>query len=389
MNLVLSMTNNFLQSRFFQQFDLATQSQQSLFWILQLLGWGAYFIVSSLTLTLFYNELSFTYLAYNAVRAGLGIILTLPLRFIYAKLWSKPIIIRVLLVLLSAAMLSVIWTLLSIEAYQTMTAQYIAMSDYGGWIYSSFFIFISWAALYHGVKYYTLLQDEHRNLLKMEADKQHQRFKRSEAENQAKLAKLKFLSYQLNPHFLFNTLNSIYALIDVNSPDEAKKMVTQLSAFLRSSLKLGNDILIPLEQELETLQRYLDIEKTRFGDRLNLEMDIADDCLEIDIPIFLLQPLVENSIKHAIAQSIENGVIRVTAQRQGEFLNLAVEDSGCETNKSNNSQTKHTGIGIKNTQERLSVIYDDNFVFKTSESKLGGFKVTIQLPMLAKEIAHE
>lgn len=389
MYLVMSMTNNFLQRRIFQHFDLATENQTSLFWLLQFLGWGAYFIVSSLTLTLFYNELSFTYLAYNAVRAGLGMLLTWPLRIICAQVWSYSVIKRNLIVFSAGLILSVIWTLLSIEAYQSMTGQYIATTDYGGWIYSSIFIFISWVALYHGVKYYTLLQSEKQHVLKIEADKQHQRFKRSEAENQAKMAKLRFLSYQLNPHFLFNTLNSIYALIDTDTPEDAKKMVSQLSRFLRSSLKLGNDMLISLDKEIETLVRYLDIEKTRFGERLTLELDVEDDILDVHIPIFILQPLVENSIKHAIAQSLENGVIRVTGRRHDEYVVLTVEDSGKETVRASVSHSNKLGIGLKNTKERLSVIYDDDYQFTTSESDLGGFKVVIKLPLLAKELEHE
>ena len=101
MQLVLNMTNNFLKNQFFQQFDLATQNDDSLFWLLQVLGWGAYFIVTSLTLTLFYNELSFTYLAYNAFRSAIGIILTWPLRIICAQFWSAPIIRRNLVVTVS------------------------------------------------------------------------------------------------------------------------------------------------------------------------------------------------------------------------------------------------------------------------------------------------
>ena len=389
MQLVLDMTHNILKKRIFEQFDMATQNDQSLFWLLQVLGWGAYFIVTSLTLTLFYNELSFTYLAYNAFRSAIGIILTWPLRLICAHFWSAPIIRRNVVVMLAAILLSIGWTLLSIYAYEQTTGLYIASADYGGWIYSSIFIFISWVALYHGVKYYTLLQNEKRMVLKMEADKQHQRFKRSEAENQAKMAKLKFLSYQLNPHFLFNTLNSIYSLIESDTPDDAKNMVSQLSGFLRSSLKHGDDFLIPLQEEIETLVRYLDIEKTRFGDRLKLQLDVDDAVLETVIPLFILQPLVENSIKHAISQTLDQGVIRVSAHHDGDYLHLVVEDSGRETVRVDHRRSGRAGIGLKNTQERLSVIYDDDYQFKTTDSDLGGYRVDIKLPLQPKEIGDE
>ena len=178
-------------------------------------------------------------------------------------------------------------------------------------------------------------------------------------------------------------------LADTNTPDDAKKMVSQLGAFLRSSLKLGNEMLIPIEQELETLVRYLDIEKTRFGERLTLELAVEEDIFDVHIPIFILQPLVENSIKHAIAQSLENGVIRVAGHRSDNYVVLTVEDSGKETVRANTGHANKLGIGLKNTQERLSVIYDDDFEFSTSDSDLGGFKVSIKLPLHAKEIAHE
>lgn len=389
MQLVLNMTNNILKARIFEQFDMATQNEKSLFWVLQVLGWGAYFIVTSLTLTLFYNELSFTYLAYNGFRSAIGILLTWPLRVVCGHFWSAPIVRRNVVVMTTAILLSIGWTLLSIYAYEQTTGLYIAPADYGGWIYSSIFIFISWVALYHGVKYYTLLQNEKRMVLRMEADKQHQRFKRSEAENQAKMAKLKFLSYQLNPHFLFNTLNSIYSLIDSDTPDDAKKMVSQLSGFLRSSLQHGEDFFIPLQKEVETLVRYLDIEKTRFGDRLRLELDVDDAVLETVIPIFILQPLVENSIKHAISQTLDQGIIKVSAYADGDYLRLCVEDSGRETVRVATNKSGRAGIGLKNTQERLSVIYDDDYEFKTTDSDLGGFRVDIKLPLQPKEIGDE
>ena len=367
-------------------FERLIQSQTLLFWTLQVLGWGAYFIVSSLTLTLFYNEPSLPFIAHNLVRAVLGMIFTWPMKWVFAAAWNEPLVRRIIYGVGMALLMSILWTVIIIELFEMMTGQFIMLSDYGGWIYSSVFIFISWAAMYHGVKYYLLLQHERQRVLETEANTQHQLLKRSEAENQARLAKLKFLSYQLNPHFLFNTLNSIYSLIGTGDEDRAKSMVSQLSQFLRASLALGDDILIPLKSEIDTLQRYLEIEKTRFGERLSVEIDCEPESMKILIPIFLLQPLVENSIKHAISKSLNPGKIRVSSRIRDERLFLTVEDSGIDKTNPVKVDVQGVGVGHKNTFERLSVMYKDDFKLDMLDSDLGGTRILVELPSDPKEI---
>lgn len=363
-----------------QVFKYLIENKEALFWTLQLLGWGALFLVSSLTLTLFYNEPSMPYIAHNLVKAALGILFTWPMQLAFARVWGSNEIKRILIILTVTLVMSVLWTLVIIDLFQRMTGEFIVYQDYGGWFYSSIFIFMSWAASYHGVKYYLLLQEEHQRLLSIRADKQHQLLKRSEAENQAKLAKLKFLSYQLNPHFLFNTLNSIYSLIGTDNTKKARDMLSQLSSFLRTTLTQSEDIVIPLKQELDTVQTYLNIQKTRYGMRLFVDLQCNKSSMKAMIPIFLIQPLVENSIKYAIAKSLEGGVIRISSEVVDDTLTLSVEDSGVLTSSGRTSNTESMGIGLYNARERLRVLYEDDFILKLCDSDLGGKKVLIQLP---------
>jgi LytS/YehU family sensor histidine kinase len=368
-------------------FQRLVSSNAILFWVLQVLGWGALFIVSTLTLTLSYNELSWTFVVYELIRSVLGILFTWPMKVYYARIWNLPILTRLAGIVIIAMLMSVAWTLVIIQAFEALTGAEIVPNDYGGWIFSAIFIFISWAAIYHGVKYYLLLQEQTKQLLSTRADTQNQLFKRSQAENQARLAKLKFLSYQLNPHFLFNTLNSIYSLIGSENNERAGKMVSQLSQFLRTSLTLGDELLIPLHKEITTLERYLEIEKTRFGNRLKTEFSIDDNSLELKMPIFLLQPLVENSIKYAISKSMEPGFIRVTSEVCDDRLIIRVEDSGVSGAHQVTAETPGIGIGLTNTRERLLVIYDDDFALDMGQSELGGIQISVNLPISTKDMS--
>ena len=135
-----------------------------------------------------------------------------------------------------------------------------------------------------------------------------------------KESQLTLLRYQLNPHFLFNTLNSIYALIDKGDADQASSMVLNLSHFLRYSLEHGAERSVELANEVDVANLYLTIEQTRFVDRLTVVFSIAEDANEALVPSFLLQPLIENAIKHAIAQNEDGGIIRVTADADGDML---------------------------------------------------------------------
>lgn len=168
---------------------------------------------------------------------------------------------------------------------------------------------------------------------------------------------LKNLRAQLNPHFLFNSLNSIRALVGLN-PSQAKTSVTQLSTLLRRSINLGKMKVIPLKEELELVKIYLELEQIRFEERLQTEFQIAPESLSCEIPPLMIQTIVENGIKHGISKSIEGGVIKVCSEIKDSGLEIKISNSGM---LELNSET--SGIGISNSKKRLNLLFGANANF--------------------------
>jgi hypothetical protein len=196
----------------------------------------------------------------------------------------------------------------------------------------------------------------------------------------AQHAQLAALRYQLNPHFLFNTLNAISAMIVTRRNEEAELMTDKLSSFLRASLASDPTELVPLDQELALIDDYLEIESIRFGDRLHVEIDCASDACHVPIPSFLLQPLIENAIKYGVAPSLEPVVIRVTGRREDGELVVTVEDDGRASG--NAVAGVGTGVGLQNVRQRLSALYGDAASL-VSAARDRGFAATIRLPARA------
>jgi len=189
-------------------------------------------------------------------------------------------------------------------------------------------------------------------------------------------AQLQALRMQLHPHFLFNTLNSIATLIH-KDPDAADRMTARLSDLLRLTLDNIGVQEVPLAQELEFLERYLEIEKTRFSDRLVVRIEVGPETLDASTPYLILQPLVENAIRHGIAARSSPGCVIVRAARDGVMLVLEVKDDGPgiqSTVASNN------GIGISSTRERLEKLYGEAHTFDLSNAVEGGLAVKLAFP---------
>lgn len=165
-------------------------------------------------------------------------------------------------------------------------------------------------------------------------------------------------------------------------------MIAALSTFLRFSLESDRNITIPLRDEIEALDLYLRIEQVRFSDRLIVEQEIDPRALSIQVPSLLLQPLVENSIKHAIGRAEEGGHILITAKRTDQKLVLSVEDSGSggdEKHPELSDLFETPGFGLRSTAERLENLYGDSFSFNASTSRLGGLKLAVHLPVRGKQ----
>ncbi len=211
----------------------------------------------------------------------------------------------------------------------------------------------------------------------------HQRFRdreRRAAELEASLAqaRLEALKSQLHPHFLFNTLNGIASLTYEN-PKAAHRMIARLSELLRLSLNSQDHQEVSLQSELEFGRRYLELEQIRFGSRLAVEMDIAPETTEACVPNLLLQPLLENAVKHGIAPFASPGRISICSRRERGVLRLRVADNGPGLKLADGAAEGH-GIGLKNTRARLKELYGDNQRVELKSEADGGLAVEISLP---------
>jgi two-component system, LytTR family, sensor kinase len=199
---------------------------------------------------------------------------------------------------------------------------------------------------------------------------------------QAQLARaeLQILKMQLQPHFLFNTLNTIYNLAPQNSR-KAQLMIARLSELLRLSLEHVSTETVPLQRELEFLNSYLEVEKTRFEERLQIVFDIDPETLDAEVPNMILQPLLENSIRHGIGKKAAGGTIGITSRKAGSRLMLLVTDDGKGLSPGLSSVVR--GIGLSNTRARLAQLYGQDFHFDLSPA-MEGTKATIEIPFQTK-----
>jgi len=208
---------------------------------------------------------------------------------------------------------------------------------------------------------------------------------RRAAELEARLtrSKLQALRMQINPHFLFNTLNAISTLVYVNAK-AADEMIGDLSELLRNSLDTAEEQEIPLARELEFIRHYVGIEKRRFGDRLQTEIEVPEDLASALVPALLLQPLVENAIRHGIEPQRAPGLIRIEARREGGRLLLAVRDNGRGPAPATPGKPPRKGIGLANAQARLRELYGREHSFEFKPGNPRGCSVEIALPLRAK-----
>lgn len=198
-----------------------------------------------------------------------------------------------------------------------------------------------------------------------------------ELERQLSTAHLRALQMQLEPHFLFNTLNAITTLVELKRTDDALDTLAHLNNILRTGLKRNTPSKIPLAQELQIVESYLAIERVRFADRLQVDINLDPNALDGLVPCFLLQPIVENAIRHGIAHCENVGCIETSARRIGSQVQLQVRDNGPGLNGRSHPGF---GIGLNNTRERLVHFYQDDYELRAGQSASGGFEVSITIP---------
>lgn len=189
-------------------------------------------------------------------------------------------------------------------------------------------------------------------------------------------AQLRALKMQLHPHFLFNTLHSISSLIDI-APRDAQKMVSRLGALMRNTLEQGEKDSVSLEEEINYVKNYLDIEQVRFYDRLRVSYEIEKEVKDATVPYMLLQPLVENAIKHGIQDMKDGGEIWLSGKLEGvDHVRIVVKDNGEKLKKTRPG----SGVGLQNVADRLAAFFDDDYEMKAERIAPQGFEVSIKIP---------
>lgn len=338
------------------------------FWALQLLGWTGYFIFRLFTAVTYGEEVS-TYAPRAFMMMMTGFTLSLMMRYIYRKIRSKS--------LPTVALIAVLVSMALGFLFSYIEGKYIILTDTSGIGFLANATFetttlFAWSTLYFGFHYYNDLQD--------------QRAKALAATSMAHQAQLKMLRYQLNPHFLFNTLNAISTLVLEKDTKAANQMLTKLSSFLRYTLVNQPTQKVSMEQELHTLALYLEIEKVRFEDRLQIEYDIHEDAKAGLIPSLILQPHIENAIKYAIAPALNGGTLRIHARKDGKNLVVSLEDDGPGMDDPDKPiSTSSSGVGIVNTRDRLNQIYGKEHTFFIQNIEPQGLRVWMKIPFETEE----
>jgi two-component system, LytTR family, sensor kinase len=344
-------------------------STRNLFWPLQIGGWLAFGIAMALSRVGRYpiDYMVATKLALTAI----GFVLSLGLRQLYRRLLRRDLsLVQMLgLTVVASYAMSLPWTaaynLADARIYEALTGRQVAIDSVGklfsGSVYHAFAM-LAWSVFYFAIKHYE---------------------RSVRAESLAHQARLQALRYQLNPHFLFNTLNAISTLVVDRRNAEAGKMIARLSDFLRMTLDRPDVEEVPLADEIEFVRRYLEIEQVRFGDRLAVTIDVDDGAWSARVPALVLQPLVENAIRHAVAPREQGGRITIAARARDGRLELSVMDDGPGLNGNGNG----TGIGLANTRERLQQLYGDAHRFELVKAcparTVGGngLRAQIELPL--------
>ncbi|MEX2961777.1 sensor histidine kinase [Microbulbifer sp. TYP-18] len=339
------------------------------YWALQLSGWGGYTLLTFVG-SFFWVKNHWLHTGYIAAATASGIALSELMRRGFRKLWDKGPLERLFGsfgVVIAAAL---VWAAFkwggSVWLYGIKNDEHpMVLAIY--WFSYSFLIFLTWGALYYGIKYYEASLTQQERTLR--------------AESMAHQAQLKMLRYQLNPHFLFNTLNAISTLILDQDGRTANTMVTRLSQFLRHSLDNDPMLKVTLAKEVEALMLYLDIEKVRFADRLQVDIDLQGDSPQALVPGLLLQPLVENAVKYGISQREMGGKITIGARTFAGELLLEVSDNGPGVAEAELAQLgSGRGVGIRNTCDRLRSLYGVEQKVRFRNQPAGGLAVHIRIP---------
>ena len=347
------------------------------FWRLQFVGWAGAMVLRAMSSLANAQPLSSLVLLLIATITGFSI--SLILAVIYRQLiaqrpfvtWGVTVLALSTAVGLNAFIDAWVYSLYRSDTDAGFAQLFI------GVFYLDLTLLGAWTALYYAVNFFLQIEEQNDQLIQLE--------------NQATSAQLAMLRYQLNPHFLFNTLNSISTLVLLKQTEPANAMLSRLSSFLRYTLINEPTGRVTLAKEIETLKLYLDIERMRFEERLRTSFRIEPNAEPMLLPSLLLQPLVENAIKYAVSQQESGAEITIAAQLVGQKLRITVSDTGpgLQSLTTDNrlsgvtfdgGEPVSTGVGLANIRDRLMQAYGDNHRFETVDPPEGGFAVVIEIP---------
>jgi len=356
------------------------------FWSLQVAGWTGLFLLR--TMTALVNQQQPSFVVFLFIEAATGFSVTLILSVIFRQLITRRPVVTWGLTAVALAFAIALYVF--IEAWVLSLYRPDSESSFAqlliGLVYLPMTLLGAWSALYYAINYFLQVEEQADRLERLEA--------------QAIAAQLAMLRYQLNPHFLFNTLNSISTLVLLKQTEPANAMLTRLSSFLRHTLLTQAGGKVTLAQEIETLKLYLGIERMRFEERLQTKFQIDPAANAACLPAMLLQPLVENAIKYAVSKQEEGAEISISAQLAGPRLRVVVSDTGPGLNlnlpqhtlpgaMTGEGREQSTGVGLANIRDRLSQAYGEDQLFEIRAPREGGFTVVIELPFETQEVEPE
>ena len=354
------------------------------FWRLQAVGWvGAMLLRAMSSLA---NDLPLSVLVLVVIATITGFSISLILSVIYRHLIARRALVTwgvTVLVLPLAVGLNAFIDAWVIGLYRPDSSASFAQL-FIGVFYLDATLLGAWSALYYAINFYLQIEEQNDQLIRLET--------------QATSAQLAMLRYQLNPHFLFNTLNSISTLVLLKQTEPANAMLSRLSSFLRYTLINEPAARVTVAQEVETLKLYLDIERMRFEERLRTTFHIDPASEAALLPSLLLQPLVENAIKYAVSPSESGAEITVSTQLIGPMLRITVSDTGpgLQSAAADNrlsgvtfdgGERVSTGVGLANIRDRLAQTYGESHRFEIIDPPEGGFGVLIEIPCERRETA--
>lgn len=352
------------------------------FWNLQLAGWGGATMLRAMSALA--NGFPIDRLVINLISTITGFSISLILAVIYGQLIrQRPIItwgVTALVLMFATGVYAFI------DSWVLEVAGGTTTGNFANLLVGIYFIDLTllgaWSALYYAINFFLKVEEQADRLERLEA--------------QATSAQLAMLRYQLNPHFLFNTLNSISTLVLLKQSETANAMLTRLSSFLRHTLVTQPGGKVSVAQEVETLQLYLGIEQMRFEERLRTTFRVEPQAAKARLPAMLLQPLVENAIKYGVSPQEEGAEISIVAQIVGPRLRVTVSDTGpgmtmndaedgLPAVRPTHARRDLTGVGLANIRDRLAQAYGEEHRFEIRSPESGGFSVLIELPYETEE----